>query len=187
MKKRRSNRIPEFDYSTSGSYFITICTYKMNCIFGEINNEKMILDDCGKIAEKYWLEIPMHFPRAEMDSFIVMPNHIHGIINIIDDVGARHVEPGNKQNKHVGARHVEPGINKYQRIIPGSIGSIIRSYKSAVTKWIHKNTTINNVWQRNYYEYIIQNDNELYRIQEYIYYNPLNWQIEKIERHNIFG
>ncbi len=172
MINHKTIRIQDFDYKLAGTYFLTICTYKMNCIFGKINNERMILDNCGKIAEKYWLEIPMHFPRAEIDSFIVMPNHIHGIINIIDDVGAG---------------HVQPEINKYQRIIPNSIGSMIRSYKSAVTKWIHKNTTINNVWQRNYYEHIIQNDNELYRIQEYIHYNPLNWQIEKIERHNIFG
>ena len=98
-----------------------------------------------------------------------MPNHIHGIINIIDDVGVRHVELES---------------NKYQKIIPGSIGSIIRSYKSAVTKWVHQNTSTQDVWLRNYYEHIIQNDKELDQIREYIQFNPLNWQIEKNEHLN---
>jgi REP element-mobilizing transposase RayT len=98
-----------------------------------------------------------------------MPNHIHGIINIIDDAGSR---------------HSELDFNKYQKIISGSIGSIIRSYKSAVTKWVHQNTSTQNVWLRNYYEHIIQNDKELDQIREYIKFNPLNWQIKKNEHLN---
>ena len=169
MKKRRSNRLLNFDYSASRSYFITICTHKMNCIFGDIISEKMLLNECGEIAKKYWSDIPEHFHRIEMDEFIIMPNHIHGIINIIDDVGSR---------------HSELDFNKYQKIISGSIGSIIRSYKSAVTKWVHQNTSTQNVWLRNYYEHIIQNDKELDQIREYIKFNPLNWQIKKNEHLN---
>jgi REP element-mobilizing transposase RayT len=78
----------------------------MNCIFGDIISEKMLLNECGEIAKKYWSDIPEHFHRIEMDEFIIMPNHIHGIINIIDDVGAGHVQLEN---------------NKYQKIIPGNL------------------------------------------------------------------
>jgi len=171
MKDRSSIRLSSFDYSSSGSYFITIYSYNMNCIFmncifGDVIDEKLILNNCGNIAKEYWSEIPEHFEKAEIDEFIIMPNHVHGIINIIDDVG-------------VG--HVHSDYNQYQKIIPESIGSIIRSYKGAVTKWIHENTEIINVWQRNYYEHIIQNDDELFRIREYIEFNPINWQIEKNE------
>ncbi len=179
MKNRNSIRLSDIDYSAPGSYFITICSQKKKCIFGDIKDEELLLNKCGKIARDYWLEIPEHFNRAEIDEFIVMPNHVHGIINLVDNAGAGH--PSALKLRWTG---VQPNNNKYQKIIPGSIGSIIRSYKSAVTKWIHENTDIIDVWQRNYYEHIIQNEDELYRIRKYINYNPLSWQIEKIEHGN---
>ncbi len=84
-----STRLKDYDYSQDGSYFVTICTKERELFFGEVQNNKMILNDLGVIAEKYWLEIPQHFENTELDEFIIMPNHIHGIIVIDNDRGRR--------------------------------------------------------------------------------------------------
>jgi putative transposase len=181
---RRSIRLQKYDYSREGAYFITICTHNRECIFGEIVGSKMLLNDWGKMVRKCWTEIPAHQPNIALDEFIIMPNHIHGIIFIhqtVGDygniVGVQYIEPlhnHNSTNNHNHTTH-----NEYQHIIPGSIGVIIRGFKSAVTKWSRQNETIHTVWQRNYYEHIIRNDSELNRIREYIQNNPLKWELDK--------
>ncbi|MTI85539.1 MAG: hypothetical protein FH756_16995 [Firmicutes bacterium] len=94
---RRSIRLPGYEYSRPGSYFITVCTQDRKCLFGRITNDNMILNKYGKIANDIWFEIPVHFPHVQLDEFIVMPNHIHGIIAIVDaNVGARHAVPQRK-------------------------------------------------------------------------------------------
>jgi len=140
------------------------------------------MNEMGKTAEKYWMDIPIHYPHMELDKYVIMPNHVHGIINIIDDItiGAKNDHP------YVGAQNSVPLQNAFQHIIPRSICSAIRGYKIGVTKWVHQNTIINHIWQRNYYEHIIQNDNELNRIRDYIQYNPLNWQLKKVDGRNIW-
>jgi REP element-mobilizing transposase RayT len=163
---RKSVRFSKLDYSLANSYFITICTNKSLSIFGEILSESMYLNDCGIIAERYWKEMPRHFKQVEIGEFVIMPNHVHGIINIVDDV-----------KNH----NSESNINEFQHIIRSSLGSIVRSYKAAVTRWIHKNSSINDVWQRNYYEHIIANEKDLLQIRDYIIQNPLKWEIEKNE------
>ncbi|ODS33636.1 MAG: hypothetical protein SCARUB_01236 [Candidatus Scalindua rubra] len=165
---RRSIRLKRYDYSQQGTYFVTICNQNPLFLFGHIAEEKMLLNDAGKFANKCWLEIPEHFPHVTLDEFIVMPNHIHGIIiiNTMTNVGVQNLEPLHKQNK-------------YQQIIPKSIGSIIRGFKIGVTKWFRTNTNIYNVWQRNFYEHIIRNEKELNKIREYIINNPLRWQLDR--------
>ena len=128
----------------------------------------MYCNELGRAVEKCWNDIPEHYPHIELDEYVIMPNHVHGILNIIDDV-------------NVGVQNSEPLRNTYQHIIPKSICSAIRGYKLGVTKWARKNTDYFTVWQRNYYEHIIQNKDELHKIRKYIKYNPLNWQIEKNE------
>ncbi len=166
--KRKSIRLKGYDYSQQGMYFVTVCTNDHHFLFGHIAEERMILNNAGRFANKCWLEIPEHFPHVALDEFIVMPNHIHGIINIdtMNNVGVHNLEPLRKQNK-------------YQQIIPKSIGSIIRGFKIGVTKCFRKNTNVYNVWQRNYYEHIISNERKLNKISEYIINNPLKWLFDR--------
>lgn len=160
-RNRKSIRLKNYDYSSSGGYFITICTCNRKHLFGKIIDGKMILNDGGKIAQQYWLEIPKHFPNAGLDEFIIMPNHVHGIIMIHNHVRANYYSP---------AKFKSPSK---------TIGSIIRGFKIAVTKWFRFNSNVYIVWQRNYYEHIIRNENELNKIREYIVNNPLQWQYDR--------
>jgi REP element-mobilizing transposase RayT len=91
---RRSVRLKDYDYSQEGAYFIAICTHGRECLFGNISNDKMLLNDFGKIADECWLEIPQHFPNVQLHEHVVMPNHIHGIIQITENnVGAANFMP----------------------------------------------------------------------------------------------
>ncbi len=165
MRNRQSIRFKNYDYSKAGMYFITICTYNDEYLFGEIIDGKMILNDSGILAQKYWTEIPNHFQNVILDEFIIMPNHIHGIIHT---VRVQYLEPS-KRNE---PQHPE---NKFQHIISGSIGSIIRGFKIGVTKWFRKNTDIYHVWHRNFYERIIRSEIELNNVCQYIIDNPKKW------------
>jgi putative transposase len=181
---RRTIRLKGYDYSLAGLYFVTINVNNRVCLFGEIIGGKMILNDAGKIADKYWLEIPEHFPNVILHDSIIMPNHVHGIIELIQTgsfVGVQNFEPQSLPNESVptaGVQNFEPLRlrNDYQKIIPHSIGSIIRGFKIGVTKWFRNNTDIVNIWQRNYYEHIIRDEISYQRISEYINNNPNNWQ-----------
>ena len=159
-KHRRSIRLQGYDYSQSGAYFVTMVTFRRECLFGEIQNERMRLSDMGQIADENWRAIPEHFPQVELGAYMVMPNHVHGII-IIQPVGAQYIAPLQTQPPHVK---------------PGSVGSIIRTYKAAVTRRIQKELNGGNIWQRNYYEHIIRNDEEHNRIHLYIESNIDNWE-----------
>lgn len=153
----------------------------------------MVLNAVGKFVQKCWLDIPSHFSNVKVDEFIVMPNHIHGIISIIDDeiVGVQNFEPLQQphQDKPLQQAHQNESLqrshqNKYQKIIHRSIGSIIRGFKIGVTKWFRNNTDIHNVWHRNYYDHIIRDENELNRIREYIVNNPLKWDLDNENPNN---
>ncbi|GJQ59022.1 MAG: hypothetical protein D8M57_04350 [Candidatus Scalindua sp. AMX11] len=173
---RRSIRLKEYDYSQEGFYFITICTHNHVCLFGKISDNKMVLNNAGKIAKEFWLDIPEHYPNTRLHEYVVMPNHVHGIIQIVNDVG-------------VGVQDFEPlqqpKQNKYQKTIPRSIGSMVRGFKIGVTKWFRKNVRVQDfepipsVWQRNYYEHIIRNEQSYYKISEYIIKNPSHWLTDK--------
>ena len=165
---RRSIRLPGYDYSQAGAYYITIVTHQRDCLFGKIENEKMILSDLGKIADECWRAIPDHFPLVELGAYVVMPNHVHGIIVITDNGrGAAllrpYTGPDENQNSHK--------IN----VKPGSLGAIVRSYKSAVSYRIHKEHNATSIWQRNYYEHIIRDEKDLQNKTDYIDANPMLW------------
>jgi putative transposase len=160
---RRSIRLKGYDYSQEGVYFVTICSANGKCLFSDINNGHIDLNHFGEIVYRCWLDIPIHYPNVQLDEFVVMPNHIHGIV-IID-------------RQIVGVQNIEPlQQNRYQHIIPGSLGAIIRGFKIGVTKWLHRYKNIHRIWQRNYYEHIIRNESELNRIRKYIIENPLKWE-----------
>lgn len=158
---RKNIRLQDYDYSSAGYYFVTIVSYKRKHIFGEIVDGEMNLNLIGTIVKKTWEEIPMHFPYVEVDSHIVMPNHFHGIIVI---------------NNLVGALHAEPLPIKLQ-----PLGVIVRSFKSAVTKRVHALYLIDHtkIWQRNYYEHIIRDEQDYQKIFEYIENNPANWSVDE--------
>ncbi len=169
---RRSIRLKGYDYSLSGAYFITICTYKRECYLGEIRNNEIILNDFGGIVRDEWLKTETIRSEIKLDKFVVMPNHVHGIVIINNECcrGDRPIAPTTNE------RPIKPtGPN------PKSIGSLIAGFKSIVTKRINqiRHTPGIPVWQRNYYEHIIRDETELNKIQKYIIYNPLNWESDE--------
>lgn len=188
---RRSIRLPGYDYTQAGAYFVTICTHNRQCLFGAIVNSEMLPNHAGRVAEACWLAIPNYFPRVKLDAYVIMPNHVHGIIVIADhDNGLNaggHPE-SDLANTNVGAKYFSPlqpstaarqPPPHRQRGTSQTIGSIIRGFKIGVTKWFRANTEIYTVWQRNYYEHIIRNDISLQRIRQYIADNPLQWNMDR--------
>lgn len=176
---RRSIRLKGYDYSQAGLYFITICTQNRECLFGEFRSPEMILNDAGNIANECWLVIPNHFPNVILHEFIVMPNHIHGIVELkTESVGAENFPPyiTNGANDSNGANDDSP-----LRSPSKTIGSMVRGYKIGVTKWMRQNTDVYDVWQRNYWEHIIRNENEYLRIAEYIINNPQQWDNDTLK------
>lgn len=172
---RRSIRLKGYDYSQAGLYFITICCQDRAYLFGNVVDGQMVLNDAGKIANDCWLEIPNHFPNAVLHEHIVMPNHIHGIIEIV--VGAENFPPDKiGANDTIGVNDGN-GANDYSPLRSPSktIGSIVRGFKIGVTKWMRQNTDVLYIWQRNYYEHIIRNEQSYQNISEYIINNPVKW------------
>lgn len=159
-----STRLKDWDYARSGCYYVTICTQGKKCDFGKIIEDKMNLNRIGKIAKQYWLEIPKHFPNTSLDEFVVIPNHIHGII-IINKNGNDYVET---PKLGVSTKHWEPH----------SLAVIINQYKRICTINIHKQFPLF-AWQSRYYDRIVRNDEELNRIREYIIFNPLKWSLDQ--------
>lgn len=167
--QRRSIRLKGYNYSKAGLYFITICTHHKQCLFGAIVNKQLTLNVFGEIARECWLSIPEHFSKIKLDEFVIMPNHIHGILILTD-------------NDCRGKAVPCPYGGKFGQPVAGSIPTIIGSYKSAVTKQINIicNSKGSAVWQRNYYEHIIRNEKSLNNIRKYIINNPLNWKGDRL-------
>jgi len=148
---RKSIRLSGYDYTQAGAYFVTIVTYQRDCLFGKIENEIMVLNDFGKIANECWLAIPEHFPTVELGAHVIMTNHAHGVIAIHDDESASNSVVA----QHVGATHVvratqcvapTPTITRPAGPKRGSLGAIIGSYKSAVSYRINKEHNATGIW-----------------------------------------
>ena len=163
---RRSIRIPDYDYATVKKhraglgYFVTICTNNHELLFGYVVDGEMVLNIFGEIVNSEWIKTAQLRHNINLDEFAVMPNHVHGIIKIMNEsVGAYCDTP------------LQPQFKSPSR----TIGAIIRGFKSTVTKQINEIRKIpgNKLWQRNYYEYIIRDENDLNRIRKYIIKNPL--------------
>jgi len=197
-RQRRSIRLPGWDYSTPASYFLTLVTFQRECLFGEIMDGRMVLSPIGRVAEEHWCLIPQHFPGVELGAHAILPNHIHGIIMIRSDMAF----VGATQRSIVGATHDarDAVVGATQWVAPtkswvattgttgparpngpkrGSIGAIVGAYKMSVTRRIERECDRANIWQRNYYEHIIR-DNEAYkRISWYIETNVENWAADE--------
>ena len=170
-----SVRLKNWDYRNNGAYFITINTGNRKHFFGEIINSEMQLSPIGEYAENFWMEIPKHFPFVELGNFVVMPNHTHGILIINNVISLR----CNDMDKSLQCND-STGNQYYSDISPksGSISTIIRSYKSVVSKHARLlNPEFN--WQPKFHDHVIRNSESFERIQNYIENNPSNWKEDK--------
>jgi REP element-mobilizing transposase RayT len=169
-KHRRSIRLKGYDYAYPGAYFVTICTHNREHLFGEIVDSQMQWNEHNCIVQACWDDLPYHYPHVELDAFVVMPNHIHGIIVLVDVVGAG-LRPAPTTapatTPTTGKRHDLP--------------EIVRAFKSFSARRINgiRQTPGVPVWQRNYYEHIIRDENELNCIREYVMSNPVQWQYDR--------
>ena len=176
IHRRKSIRLQGYDYSQAGAYFITVCTHNRVPLFGEIVDGVMVLNTAGQIVEKCWCAIPEHFPQVTLDEFVVMPNHVHGIITVgANNVGANDYLPLPSNETPIQSneppRPLQHGTSR-------TIGSMVRGFKIGVTRWFRANTDIHAVWQRNYYEHIIRNEDAYLAIAEYIQTNPQRWETD---------
>jgi REP element-mobilizing transposase RayT len=183
---RRSIRLKGYDYSRPGAYYVTICVHNRECLFGNITNGEMHLNEYGKIVQTEWLKSSEIRNEIELDAYQIMPNHFHGIV-IIQDVminrnrGDRPIAPA--WPIATTSSSIDPVIFKMK---PKSLSSLMAGFQSPVTSKINqlRGTPKQHVWQRNYFDRIIRNDNELNRIRKYIIENPMKWDLDKENPNN---
>jgi len=188
IHNRHSIRLKGYDYSHSGMYFVTINAHCRGVTrnahtmfpFGEIINGKMILNEYGQIAHDEWIKTAELRSNVELDAFVVMPNHVHGIVVITRPVRALRATPLHDTRPY--SRTINKNENM-SNISPksGELGTIVRAYKSATTKHINevRNTPCEKMWQRNYFENIIRNEQMYQYIANYIVNNPTNWENDR--------
>ncbi len=158
---RRSIRLPDYDYKQSGVYYVTLCVAGRQCLLGEISDDAMVLNTLGCVVDECWLWLQNQYPYIELDAYVVMPNHLHGVIIIMDDAGCR----GGSRTAPTQGPEVKP------------LGRLIGAFKTTSTKRINKirGTSAERFWQRNYYEHIVRNEADWNRIHQYIATNPQSW------------
>ena len=183
MVNRKRNRLKYFDYSQAGWYFVTLCTKDHKNHFGKIENEKMVFNNYGEIVDECWKNIETLHKIIELDYYVIMPNHIHGIIII--NVGGENLSPPTRDAKFSSnrdAKFASPTnvMGKMTDRTKMELSKVIQQFKRAVTIRIRSmNRNSNFKWQRSFYDRIIRNEKELYNIRKYIQQNPLKWDLEK--------
>jgi putative transposase len=208
---RRSIRLNGYDYTSPGAYFITLCTQRRQCLFGEVIDGEMRLNSVGEWVRSRWVNLPRHFPSVQLDEFVVMPNHVHGIIWLgdahgrgeafarpsldfanISDANASPLQPIGTQpigTQPIGTQPIgtQPVETRPIGTQPGSIGAIVQNFKSVSTRKINQmnQSCGRTVWQRDYYEHIIRDDRALRHIQQYIQSNPLFWHQDQLHPGNL--
>lgn len=187
---RRSIRLKGYDYSQPGAYFITIVTQDRACLFGAVMDGEMRLNEWGEIVMRTWRYLPNHVPNIQLDAFVIMPNHVHGIIIITDPANAPAAvgagsEPAPAQPQPAPA---QPAPDQSIASISGGIAAkryglpeIMRQFKTFSARRINeqRGTPGLPIWQRNYYEHIIRNEQSLNRIRQYIADNPQRWAFDQ--------
>lgn len=169
--RRQSARLKRHDYTGSSAYLVTICTYQRQLLFGDIDdNGEMVLNTVGCVVQAEWERTPMIRPDVILDEFVVMPNHIHGIIIL------------NGASEGVCRRQTP--TPQFGRPISGSLGSILGQFKSIVTKRCRKllMTDESPIWQKNYHDQIIYHEKALNNIRKYVVNNPLRWAIDRYNK-----
>lgn len=165
--QRHSIRLKDYDYAQAGAYFVTICVKDRACVLGMIENEKMQLSDYGKLVSTSWEWLAQQYAYVELDAWAIMPNHLHGIVFIHDNLR--------------GGSRTAPTVSRK------TLGRLIGAFKTVSTKQINAVRNISGLpfWQRNYYEHVIRNEDDLFRVRTYIVNNPLQWALddENPDRH----
>ena len=160
--RRRSIRLPGYDYTTPGPYYVTICADKRRFIFGDIIDGVMHLSLAGETLNAVWHRLPNHFNNITLDAFVIMPNHLHGIIIINDNNWQR--SPLKKYPTFTGTK-------------PGSLSAIVQNFKSVSSRKVNRILkSYGTIWQSNFYEHIPRNETAINRIRQYILDNPKNWE-----------
>lgn len=172
---RRSIRLPHYDYSQAGAYFVTMVTYQRAKLFGEIQNSDVILSGEGRIVNSNLLLLPQNFPFLELDSWVIMPDHLHAILIIS--------EPLSPKENILNSKSPTPTKGTQ----PFSLASVIQNFKSTTSRKIRQaKPTTTPIWHRNYFEHVIRNEHELNLIREYILNNPLQYMAEDAGYGNLF-
>ncbi|MEA2085300.1 MAG: transposase [Thermodesulfobacteriota bacterium] len=208
-KNRQSIRLRKYDYSQAGAYFVTICTQNKKCFFGGITNEKMILNDAGRMINMIWDELPINYPGVNVDEFQIMPNHVHGIIILVgagpcacpemtdridmdqSQITGQPREINNGQPREINnGQPQEINNGQPQGVAPTAAGlslsDVVHRFKSLTTARYRHGVKQNQwppfpgkLWQRNYYEHIVRDENELNDIRRYIMANPRKWDLDR--------
>jgi len=168
LPRRKIIRLKGYNYSQPGAYFITVCTKDRMHLYGEVDGEEMLVNRIGQIVEGCWNELPDHYPNVQLDEFAVMPNHVHGIIILLD-----HTVGATSRRPEIGAGRLRPYL-----------GNVVAYFKYQSTKRINEfhNTPGATVWQRGYFDHIIRDERSLTRIREYIASNPQRWSLDAENR-----
>lgn len=189
-----SARLAGYDYGQNGAYFITICTANREPFFGKVLNKEMRLNQLGELAQKYWMQIPQQFSFAKLDEYVIMPNHMHGILMIDKptdigttanirksaDIGKTAINRGSTNNDHLGSSHKNQGgfAGDKNPMFHENLSRMIRWYKGRCTFEMRKIQT-DFAWQGRFYEHIIRHRKAFYRIANYIKQNPAQWEAER--------
>jgi len=180
---RRSIRLDRRDYSFPGTYFVTICAHERHSIFGRITSGKIIPSALGWLVRECWVAIPLHFVQVTLHEFVVMPDHLHGLMAIVRKVFKPPAITAARPRPLVGAQHrcaLPPGDSSQAAVTPRSIGAIVRSFKSIVAKRAHDELAWKGpVWQRNYFERVLRDGKEFSDASRYIAENPKKWEWDR--------
>lgn len=170
LPRRRSLRLDGYDYAQAGAYYITICTQGRACLFGQVIDGAVGLNDAGRLAVRLWHDLPARFSGLDIDAFVVMPNHLHGILVLSDDVGAALVA-ARGEDRARAAPTIGDIVGRFKSSFTVAY---IRDVRRAKLPAFHRR-----VWQRNYHEHIIRDERDLTRIRRYIEENPMRWEFDR--------
>ena len=162
----RSIRLKGFDYASDGLYFITICSHERRCVFGRIVESRAVLSPVRLILRECWVAIPSHFAQARLHAFVIMPNHLHGIVEICAKLGRSSAAPLRR--------------DLVAAVPPGSLGAIVRSFKAAATKRVREELKWSGpIWHRNYFERVLRDGDNFSAATRYISENPARWEWDR--------
>jgi putative transposase len=180
---RRSIRLQDYDYTQAGAYFVTIVTQNRACLFGDILAGRSQLNDAGEMVQVAWEELSKNYPGVETDHFVVMPNHIHGVIVLVETGSCACPESGGQPQgvAPTKLRFANAGVTRSL-----SLPDVLHRFKTLTTQryargvkedgWVRFNRRL---WQRNYFEHVIRDENALNRIRQYILDNPMRWEFDR--------
>jgi putative transposase len=174
----RTIRLQDFDYRQPGFYFITICVEKHKIMFGNIEDDKMHLNPNGLLIEQTWKKLPQRFPGIELDQYIIMPNHLHGILNLHDEQPILYKYTKTERVPQRFKASVQAGTRPYKQM--PVLGEMIRSFKAEATYRLHRTGAPNFAWQRRFYESILSTEKDLAATRLYIVNNPARWALDKL-------